>query len=98
TGGEFAIRPCHLVMKAQDFGYALAQERAVVRPWGEAPDVHTPKIDGRLSFDHPFGEVFSSAARTGDADRVESGSDEEVLEFRRFAKDEVVVRRKAFGT
>src|SRR5262249_23983788 len=61
SGFEFAIRPCHLIMQAQDFGDAFAQESAVVRPGGESANIHRPEVHRLLASQHPFSEIFSSA-------------------------------------
>ena len=73
AGFVFAIGPRHLVMQAKDFGHAFAQKGEVVGPRREAADVHRPEVDCGLAGDDPFGEIFSRAARAGDADGVESG-------------------------
>ena len=48
----------------------------------------TPSVD-------PLGQRHPGATAGGDAERVEAGADEEVLQLRRLAEDEVAVRREA---
>src|SRR5689334_17224 len=43
SGLEFAIRPGHLIMKAEDFGDAFAQEVTVVRPGSKSANVNRPE-------------------------------------------------------
>src|SRR5439155_11020178 len=68
---HFAVGPGHLVMQAKHLGDALAEERSIVRPRREAADIDGPQVQGGLAFEHPFGEIFSGAARAGDAHGVE---------------------------
>src|SRR5207237_4614760 len=88
--------PGHLIVQAEHLSYAFAQERAIVRPWPEAPDVHAPKIERWLALDHPFGQILPGPARAGDTDGVEPGGDEQMAQFRGLAEDEIIVRGEAF--
>ena len=46
---------------------------------------------------HPFGQRLACAAAGGDAERVEAGTDEEVLQFGCLAENEVAVGGEALG-
>src|SRR5262245_54794557 len=82
-------------MQAEDLGDTLAKKSEIVRPRREAANINGPQIHGGLSLSHPLSEIFSRAARAGNAHRVEAGGNEQPFQLWRFAHDEVVVRRKA---
>src|SRR5438445_4834065 len=94
TSFKFTIGPGHLVVQTENLRDALTQKGAVVRPRSETANVHRPKVNRGLSFDDPFGKIFSRSAGARDADGVEAGGDEQISQFRRLAQDEVVVGRE----
>ena len=61
----------------------------------EAADVDRPEIVGRRAVHHPFGQRHARTAARRDAEGVEPGADEEPVDLRRLAQDEVSVRREA---
>src|ERR1051325_4254496 len=97
AGFNFTIRPSHLIVKPQDFGDALTQKCAVVRPRREATDIDGPKVHGLFTSDYPFGEILPCPSGRSDANRVEASEDEKISQFRRFAHQKIIVRRKTFG-
>jgi hypothetical protein len=81
---------------------AIGLERAIARPVavameaGEAADIDDPEVHRLLAGLHPIGEHPAGAAARCDAEGVEAGADEEIPDFRRFAEDEIAVRREGF--
>ena len=95
-GVQLAVRPGHGVMQAERFLDPVVQPARIVVEAGEAADIDRPEIHGRRAIDDPFGQCPAGAAGAGDAHRVEAGADIEILQLRRLAKDEIIVRRKTF--
>src|SRR5712692_9732784 len=92
---QLAVRPRQRVVQPEDLADPVAQPAVVPVERGEPPDVDDGQVGARVAVDDPVGQRLARAARRGDADRVETGGDEEVPQLRRLAEDELVVRGEA---
>ncbi|CAB4737336.1 unannotated protein [freshwater metagenome] len=93
---ELAIGPRHGVVQTEHLADARAKPLVVAVERREPPDIDADKIGRRLAADDPLGECAPGATRRGDADGVEARGDEEVLDLRGPAEDELVIGREAF--
>ena len=82
-------------MLAVELERARAHPAVVAVRRAEAADVDRPEIERRLAGRDPLGERLAGAAARGDAEGVEAAADEEALQLRRLAEDEVAVGREA---
>jgi hypothetical protein len=62
-------------------------------PWGRLG-----QINCRSAVDDPLGNGFAGTWQVGESTGVESRRNEKVLQFRRFAYDEMTVGRKTLWT
>ena len=95
---KLPVRPGHGIMQPERFLDAVVQPALIVVEGGKATDIDRPKVHRRLAVHNPLGERAAGSAGAGDAHRIEAGPDEEILQFRRLAQDEIVVGREAFGS
>ena len=86
------------VEQSEDLNGALAQVGLFVLPRLEAANVDIVQIERRLAFGHPVCEGHACATGRLNADRVETGSDEQRIERWGFAEDVGVVGGEALGT
>ena len=84
-------------MNAEYFRYPVPQPPVVAVERREPADIDAGQVAGRRSVDDPLRERTPGSACGGDADRVESGADEEVGDLGGFAEDELVVGGEALG-
>lgn len=85
AGFELPVRPGHLVVEAERFGDAVAEEIAVVGPGSEATDIDAGEVHGGLAVHQPFGEATAGAPGAGDAGGVEPGEHEQTGDLGCFA-------------
>ena len=86
------------IEKAKRFRHPALQIGAVRLKRLHPPDIDIPQIHRRVAAVHPFGQHHAGPACRLDADRVEPGGNEEILQLRRLAKDIAVIRGKALRT
>ena len=85
------------VEQAERLGDAIDKVGLVALEREHAADVDAHQVHGGLAGMHPFGQRLAGAAGGLDADGVEAGGDEEVLQLGRLAEQIAVVGREAFG-
>ncbi len=93
----FLERPGHCVVLAIGLNRAGAHPVGVEMRAAKAADVSGPKIKRWLALGDPFGQRHTSPAARSNAKGVEPRPDKEIGQFRRFADDEIAIRREAFG-
>ena len=84
------------IEETERFRDPRAKIAAVGLEWLHPPDIDIPQIHWRVATIHPFGQHHAGTAGGLDPHRVKAGGDEEILQFRRLAKDIAVIRGKAF--
>ena len=84
-------------MQPEDLADAVAQPVVVGVEGREPADVDGGEVARRLALDDPLGQRSPRSPGRGDADRVETGADEEPGDPRHLAEEELVVRREALG-
>ena len=84
-------------MNAENFCYPVPQPPVVAVERCEPADIDSGQVAGRRSVDDPLRKRAAGTPGGRDPDRVESGADEEVGDFGRFAEDELVVGGEALG-
>ena len=94
-GLHLPVGPRDFVVQAEHLGDPVVQPAVVAVERREAADVDAGEVAGGCAVDDPLRQRPARTARGGDAHRVESGADEEVVELGRLAEDELVVGGEA---
>lgn len=89
--------PGHCVMLTISFIRARTHPIGVKMRPAKTPYIDGPKIIGRSSICHPFGQRHPRPAASGNSIGVKAGADVKIFQLRRFAQDEITVGRKLSG-
>ncbi len=90
--------PVRGVQQSQTLGNSFLQILSIDLERHVAPYIDLPQVDGRMAVADPFGDDLADAAGGLQADGIEAGRDEAILELGRFSEVVAHVRCKAFGS